>query len=84
MKKLIYFLFGKPFKKENTFLSKYFRFAYWGMIAFYVFSLIILGLAAVYNPNTIINLIIWAIFIPAIFRLTYSLVGKVNNLEKDA
>lgn len=82
--KIIQFLFGKPFKKENTFLSKYFRFAYWGMIAFYFFSLMILGLGAYVNTDAIINLIIWAIFIPALFRLTYSLVGKVNNLEKEA
>lgn len=83
MKKFIQFIFGKPFRKENTFLSKYFRFAYWGMVAFYFFSLIILVMGVIYNNQNIMNFIIWVIFIPVLFRLTYSLVGKVNNLQKD-
>lgn len=83
MIKLIHFLFGKPYKKEMTFLSKYFRFAYWGMITFYFFSLAIIGISAVYNNQAIINFSIWAIFIPVLFRSTYSLVGKINNLEKE-
>lgn len=84
MKLLIHFLFGKPFKKQDTFLSKYFRFAYWGMVVFYFFSLSLLAVSAIYNINAIINLIIWAMFIPVMFRLTYNLVGKVNSLEKES
>lgn len=80
----LHILFGKPFKKGDSFLSKYFRFTYWGMIVFYFFSLSILGLGSYFNSNSITSLIIWAIFLPTVFRLTYSLVGKLNGLEKDA
>ncbi|MGJ7922531.1 hypothetical protein [Neobacillus sp. LXY-4] len=83
MKKMIQLLFGKPFKKENSFISKYFRFTYWGMIAFYFFSLSLLGLSTFYNISALTGLVIWGVFLPVTFRLTYNLVGKLNGLEKE-
>ncbi len=84
MKKIIHYLFGKPFKMQDTFISKYFRVAYWGMFVFYLFIMSLFILNTIYYPNGIIGLIIVAIFFPVVFRLTYSLVGKANGWEKEA
>lgn len=84
MKKLVQYLFGKQFEKHDTFISKYFRFAYWGMFVFYLFIMSILILGTIYDSSKITGLIVVSIFFPVVFRLTYSLVGKANGWEKEA
>ncbi|WP_449539692.1 hypothetical protein [Ferdinandcohnia sp. Marseille-Q9671] len=83
MKKLVHFLFGKPFKKEDNFRSKYFNFMYKAVVIFYFFALSIQLILAFLNPIEIIGFIMAAIFFPVAFRAIISLLSKVNKVERE-
>lgn len=83
MKKIVEMLFGKPFKKQETFVSKYFSFAYWSMATFYGVVMVMLIVNTVLDPSNLVGLLIAALFFPLVFRLIYSFIGKFNGLEKE-
>lgn len=76
-------LFGKPCKNDGTQKAKFAIFAYYFFIVFYLICAVILLLNSFYNlsflPFAIIILLIFCLMI----RGLYSLVLKLNNLERE-
>ncbi|MCM3671113.1 hypothetical protein M3181_19315 [Mesobacillus maritimus] len=84
MKKLVRLLFGSPFKKEDNFRSKYFRFMYKFIIGFYFLSMTMFIILSFLDPTALIGLLMGAIFFPVVFRIVYGLIGKFNGMEREA
>lgn len=67
MKKLICFLFGKPYED-----SKFYRFSYWFVVVFYFLSLIGAFIQSIFFGGWL-SLLILAIAFPLLFRLVYQI-----------
>ena len=83
MKKIVEFLFGKPYKKDDSFVSKLFRFAHVAMAVFYFIMMAMLIVSTIMEPSTIVGLFVGAVFFPLVFRFIYNVIGKFNGLEKE-
>ncbi|UFT98986.1 hypothetical protein KO561_17630 [Radiobacillus kanasensis] len=83
MKRVLSFLFGKPFKKDARFVSKYLRFSYWSMAVIYFIIMCLSIVNAFLAPETIVGFVIAAIFYPVIFRFIHRAIGSAYQLERE-
>lgn len=83
MKKIVEFLFGKPYKKDDSFASQFFRFVHVAMVVFYFIMIAILIVSTIMEPGTIVGLTVGVVFFPLVFRFIYNVIGRFNGLEKE-